>query len=131
MLPIQLRSQPVRSAKRVVVSAVAVLLCRQHRAFVLVTAACSEAQGPWVTVVLTTMATRTYLHALTITVLHAVPIIRFPLVPIIRAALTRALRSVVAFIPVADSQAVIPEEASLEVAEASLPVVRSVDVDKL
>ena len=124
MLPIQLRSQPVRSAKRVVVSAVAALLCRQHRAFVLVTVACSEAQGPWVAVVLTTMATRTYLHALTITVLHAVPIIKFPLVPIIRAALTRALLSVVAFIPVADSQAVIPEE-------ASLPVVRSVDVDKL
>ena len=128
MLPIQLRSQPVRSAKRVVVSVVAALLCRQRRAFVSVTAICSEAQGPGV---LTTMATRTYLHALTITVLRAVPIIRFPLVPIIRAALTRALRSVVAFIPVADSQAVIPEEASPEEAEASLPVVRSVDVDKL
>ena len=131
MLPIQLRSQPVRLAKRVVVSAVAALLCRQHRAFVLVTAICSEAQGPLGAVVLTTMATRTYLHALTITVLRAVPIIRFPLVPIIRAALTRALRSVVAFIPVADSQAVIPEEASPEEAEASLPVVRSADVDKL
>ena len=123
MLPIQLRSQPVRSAKRVVVSAVVALLFRQHRAFVSVTAICSDAQGPWGAVVHTTKSITKNLHAIKKKDPSAVTKIR--------AALTRALRSVVAFIPVADSQAVIPEEASLEVAEASLLVVRSADVDKL